>query len=170
MKGINTDKNVGNNAKTKSDLSVNGFIFTATALHQWCKTEVDRLKRHLDLSQDNIKARLYSYRRGGDNHLALDLYQADTLATCVTFCAFGYNAYQYEAKAANSKYNDIEIIDMAEAMHAVGIILQALDIKVVVVGKTDNEMNEALFAYPVRWRESNGCLDLWQAENKSVLH
>ena len=156
--------------QVKSDIGAGGFSFTATALHQWCKIEVERLKHRFDFEYGAVTVELTSYRHRGDNHLTLDFLENGVHVDSIDFCAYGENTYHLQTQTAGKiKHNYVEIVDMAEALHATGIILQALNVTHVTIGKTTNETNEAVVAYPFVGRQTNGDINLWKDDN-SVLH
>lgn len=140
---------------TPSILSANGFTVTADEVHAW----VGRLVAHVrDSFRDasSIEARVWGYRHHGINYLSCDLWSGED-SLPVTICVDG----RLELPALRGGAAEADAPDLAEALHWVGMLTQALNAK-VVIGLTENETNPRVLGTPLQVGQTNGPLNLWR--------
>ncbi len=137
-----------------SYLPASGFTETNTRLHEWASKVVAEAKRRFEDNQ--IKARVWSYREQGRQFLSCDLFCIDeSIDICmpITICAEGEYCFEVE--------DEVDVIDLAEAVHLSGIITKALNV-VVELGLGKNEINEQVLVSPLTGQQTNGHINLWK--------
>lgn len=135
-----------------SRLEPSGFTGTSAALHECAGRIVAKAKA--SFAGAPVRAQLWAYRWHDCEILSCDLLSEDAA-----------NAIPVTITAAGRQMLDVpdepEVFDMTEALHLAGLIIQALD-ATVTVGRTGNEVNEAVLSGPLPAGHTNGRINLWQ--------
>jgi len=143
-------------SKNRSNLSVTSITDTYLPLHQWAETVVTLACNMFN--KQPISANVWPYRDRGASILSCVLFNENQnirLPICIE---------------ANGKYNfpelgdalvEVDVPDMAEALHLVGIITQALNSE-VKIGRGDNEVNKSVLAEPLPENQPYGQINLWK--------
>lgn len=134
-----------------SDLPASGFTSTNPTSYAWCKYHVDQVKKKFGESASGLNAHLWSYRHGDTQCLSFDIY-SDHEHYTMTLEAIGECDEYIES-------SDYGVFDLAEALHIVGIIKEALNLE-VEIGRRQNEVNTQLLEQPLVGTETNGRLKL----------
>lgn len=136
----------------QSRLEPSGFTETSAALHACAGHIVAKAKA--SFAGAPVRAQLWAYRWHDCEVLSCDLLSEDAA-----------NAIPVTITAAGRQMLDVpdepEVFDMTEAAHLAGLIIQALD-ATVTVGRTGNEVNEAVLSGPLPAGHTNGRINLWQ--------
>lgn len=136
----------------QSRLEPSGFTETNAALHACAGHIVAKVKA--SFAGAPVKAQLWAYRWHDCEVLSCDLLSEDAA-----------NAIPVTITAAGRQMLDVpdepEVFDMTEAVHLAGLIIQALD-ATVTVGRTANEVNEAVLPAPLAAGHTNGRINLWR--------
>lgn len=137
-----------------SHLDPSGFTKTNNELHD-CAGKIVRYAKE-KFKKERVIARVWAYRFEGCNMMACDLFTQDRSVTMpVTISAV--------ERQMLDDLDEPEVFDIAEAIHLVGLITQALDAK-VIVGLGRNETNHQVLALPLGEGHTNGAINLWQSE------
>lgn len=142
----------GAERQKRSRLEPSGFTETNAALHACAGHIVAKAKA--SFAGAPVKAQLWAYRWHDCEVLSCDLLSEDAA-----------NAIPVTITAAGRQMLDVpdepEVFDMTEAVHLAGLIIQALD-ATVTVGRTANEVNEAVLPAPLPEGHTNGTINLWR--------
>ncbi|HIA2852043.1 TPA: hypothetical protein ACWP1P_004812 [Escherichia coli] len=143
-----------------SRLEPSGFTETNKALHD-CAGDIVKKAKELFKSEPVI-AQVWSYRWGGYSMISCDLFSQDrTVSMPVTISAVERQMVEYPAES--EVFTEVEVFDMAEALHLAGLITQALDAQ-IIIGLGRNEVNPDVLAKPLEEDHLNGEINLWKQE------
>lgn len=140
------------NKVASCSLPPSGYTYTTCELHAWCGQQVQRIRELLN--DKIIKTQLWTYRYTGHVFLALDFFGVDQ-SDSLTFICSGENNY------LQSENDEIHVVDMAEALHAIGIIQKALNVESIQIGRYQNERNEAVVQRPFENGRIHGQINCW---------
>ncbi len=127
-------------------LSSSGFTFTNNEVYDWLKKIVKKIKA--EIGEKNLKAYSRGYRVGSASQefLTFDIVNEKDEIYPLAFCPVA-RKYGYQLDDV------IDVPDLIEAWHMIGMLTQALNIE-VKVGVTANEINQY-------------CTDQWTKENQT---
>lgn len=126
---------------------------TTSLLHIVAGKVVVKIREKLGV--DNLKANVWPFREQGFEHLACDVKNGVDIYS-ITICAAGKTSIQ----PVREKSLELELFDMAEALHFAGIVTTALSSS-IELGSQANEVNQELLSEPLGEGKTNGKLDLW---------
>jgi hypothetical protein len=136
------------------DLPASGFTFTLPGVHQWAKEAVQAIRSKLDTGE--ISVRVWAYREQGHEWLACDFINKDKdrespeNGLSITFL-IGY--------PHNFGAEDLNVPDMSEALHMIGLVVTSLGAK-VELGLSKNETNPSCTKTPWKPGQTNAPVDL----------
>jgi hypothetical protein len=146
------EENRQKEALKMSRLDPSGFTETNKDLHVCAEKIVKRAKEIF--KAEPVMAHVWSYRWGGYNMISCDLSSLDQkISMPITISAVERQMLEY--------FDEPDVFDMAEALHIVGIVTQALDAK-IKIGLGRNEVNPAVLSSPLKEGETNGRIYLWK--------
>ncbi|MCP3942912.1 MAG: hypothetical protein GY710_15690 [Desulfobacteraceae bacterium] len=140
-----------------SELGTSGFTYTNTDLHRWCGELVKKVRAVF--KDERPIARICAYRVvdvGVEDFeaLACDFYSEEHEERRVSVTLQAVGCYDFSTE-------DACVQDMTEAVHAVGLMTQALKPE-IRIGRGQNEVNESVLAVPLGEGHTNGRIDLWK--------
>ena len=137
-----------------SDLNPTAFTFTDKEIHDCAGKIVKQAKEIFNAAP--VTARVWSFRHDGYEMISCDLSdQGETKWMPIVITATGEQMLEI--------IDEPEVFDMTEALHLAGLIVRAMDAK-VIVGRGQNEINPEVLAKPLIGRETNGKINLWKQE------
>jgi hypothetical protein len=123
-------------------LPASGFTETLDDVYDWASSLVNQLNQ-LRVAAKPVQAFVWAYREQSFELVALDF--DGGIDACLQFLiGEPHNFY-----ASINDGGVIAVPDMTEALHMIGIVLDALDIKEVKIGKRVNEVNP--YCTPSQW-------------------
>ncbi|HBW0966177.1 TPA: hypothetical protein MEE01_005646 [Klebsiella pneumoniae] len=129
-----------------------GFTETNKELHGCAGKIVKRAKEVF--KSEPVAAEVWSYRWGGYNIISCDLCSLDQkISMPITISAVERQMLEY--------FDEPEVFDMAEALHLVGIVTQALGAN-IKIGLGGNEVNPDVLSSPLKEGATNGRIHLWE--------
>jgi hypothetical protein len=145
----------------QSRLEPSGFTETSAALHECAGRIVAMAKAYF--AGAPVEAHLWAYRWQDCEILSCDLLSENAAnAIPLTITAAGRQMlYWMDMPDVPEESKELEVFDMTEAAHLAGLIIQALD-ATVTVGRTNNEVNEAVLPAPLPAGHTNGRINLWR--------
>ncbi|MBU3640982.1 hypothetical protein [Polynucleobacter sp. Fuers-14] len=118
-------------------LPASGFTETLSPVYDWAKTVVRDLQAKTN--GQKIAARLWAYREQYSEWLALDFF--DGIEANITFLIGEPHNYYADLDGGGT----VNVPDMTEALHMVGIICHAINVEpidiVLSIGNRQNEVN-----------------------------
>ncbi|MCL6336287.1 hypothetical protein EXT65_21065 [Pectobacterium carotovorum subsp. carotovorum] len=142
-----------------SHLEPSGFTETNKELHDCAGKIVKKAKEKF--KDEPVITKVWAYRFGGYNMISCDLFTQDRSVTMpVTISAV--------ERQMLDDLDEPDVFDMAEAVHLVGLITQALD-ATVIVGLGRNEINPHVLAQPLGEGHTNGAINLWRQSAAPVV-
>ncbi|MFH7556444.1 hypothetical protein ACFHU4_16970 [Escherichia coli] len=154
------EKNRENELQNISRLEPDCFTETNKALHDCAGNIVKKAKEFF--KSEPVIAHVWSYRWGGYSMISCDIFSQDrTVSMPVTISAVERQMVEYPAKS--DVFTEVEVFDMAEALHLAGLITQALDAQ-IIIGLGQNEVNPNVLAKPLGEYQSFGEINLWKEE------
>lgn len=135
-----------------SRLEPSGFTETNKALHEFAGKLVKEAKEIFKL--EPVMAKVWSYRYGGYSMISCDLFSVGhKINMPITISAVNQQMLECQ--------DEPDVFDMAEAIHLVGIITQALDAK-ISIGLGRNEVSPLVLESPLKENHTNGKINLWK--------
>lgn len=126
-------------------LSASGFTETLSPVYDWAKSIVRDLQAKTN--GQKITARLWAYRQPFSEWLALDFF--DGIEANITFLIGEPHNYYADLDGGGT----VNVPDMTEALHMVGIICDAINVEpidmVLYIGNRGNEVNP--YCTPSQW-------------------
>lgn len=133
-------------------LPASGFTNTSTEHYRWAGTVV---KEARSLFGDSpVQACVWPYREQGLDYLSCDLFSGEE-SLPVTICVCGETYFPEVTGGAA----EADVCDMPDAIHLAGMITKGLGAE-VVLGRSQNEVNEDVLAKPLVPGHTNGPIDL----------
>lgn len=121
------------------DITPNGVTFTLNSVHDWVMESIKYINDLLDLKElknnDSVKAFVWAYRydNGKTQYIALDLSNEENKKfLSFNFAVGGEHSY---------KLKEPTVPDCVEAIHMIGLITSALNIK-AEIGSSNRETND----------------------------
>lgn len=111
------------------DLSPSGFTYTTNEVYDWLRAVIKAIDNKMDRA--NLSAGSWSYRVHETEVVCLDFCNDKNEYYSLTFQAVGGHDYGME---------DVYVPDLVEAWHMIGMVCQALNLK-IEVGRTVSEIN-----------------------------
>ncbi|MGU7843952.1 hypothetical protein ACV22V_31380 [Burkholderia sp. AW33-5] len=129
-------------------LPASGFTETPESVLVWADQVVSIARSNLTGVEPLVG--LWAYRHGGFECLAADISDENdtSMGHSLTFLVGG---------DMDLDIHEPSVPDMADALHLIGIVIEALQAR-VVVGLRSNEVNEMVLAHPLAPGETNGAI------------
>ncbi len=141
-----------------STLSASGFRYTNNELHAFAGKTASFAKE--TFKDKPVFCSLWGFRHDGCEILSCDLSSPEqSIRLPITIMSTGSSLLEH--------LDGIEVIDMVEALHLASLIIHGVG-ATVVTGRHSNEINESLFAKPLREHQASSPINLWRHPNKDT--